>query len=58
MKPKLQSMVRSRRFWVAMAGVVVVASQSMGLNLAPAVVNKLVLLAASWIVGDSLRETK
>ena len=59
MKEKLDSIVRSRRFWVAAAGVaVVVLKEAIGVPLSEDQITQLVLLGASWIVGESLRSSE
>ena len=55
---KLKSVWASRRVWVAVAGVAVACADSLGVNVDPETVQYIVLLAASWIVGDSLRKTE
>ena len=55
---KLQSVWKSRRVWVAVAGVAVACAESLGMAIDPETVQYVVLLAASWIVGDSLRKTE
>lgn len=55
---KLKALFNSRRVWVAVAGVLVALSDSAGVNIDPEVVQYVVLLAASWILGDSLRKTE
>ncbi len=60
MKDKVKAMLRSRRFWVGVAGMVVICADSIlgeG-TVDPATVQSVVLLAAAWIVGDSLRITE
>ena len=57
---KLNTMVRSRRFWIGVAGLVVICADSFfgeG-TVNPETVQSVVLLAAAWIVGDSLRVTE
>jgi uncharacterized membrane protein len=57
---KLKDMAKSRRFWVAVAGLVVVFADSLlgeG-TVNPQTVTSVTLMAAAWIVGDSLRVTK
>ena len=57
---KLKTMVQSRRFWVGIAGVVVICADTIfgeG-TVNPETVQSVVLLAAAWIVGDSLRLTE
>lgn len=59
MQDKLRALVQSRRFWVAVAGVVAVTTQSLGITqLTQDQVEYVVILAASWIVGDSIRKTE
>jgi hypothetical protein len=59
MQTKIQALLQSRRFWVAVAGVVAVATESLGITtLSTEQIQNIVLLCASWIVGDSLRKTE
>lgn len=58
MNDKLTALLKSRRVWVAVAGLVVAASDSLGFQVDQETVQYVVLLAASWIVGDSLRKTE
>ena len=56
---KLKAMIGSRRFWVGIAGVVVICADSVfgeG-TINPETVQMVTLLAGAWIVGDSLRVT-
>ena len=60
MLDKFKAMFRSRRFWVGVAGVAVVLADTVfgeG-TVDPETVQSVVLLAAAWIVGDSLRLTE
>ena len=60
MVAKLKAMVSSRRFWVGIAGVVVICADSFfgeG-TVNPETVQMVTLLAGAWIVGDSLRVTE
>ena len=60
MGEKLKTLVRSRRFWVGVAGIMVVCADTLfgeG-TVDPDTVQSVVLLAAAWIVGDSLRVTQ
>ena len=54
---KLKNLVKSRRFWVAIVGVVIAVSDALGLGLSPEMVTNLVVVGASWIVGESLRSS-
>tara|TARA_Y100000361_G_scaffold143086_1_gene149757 strand:- start:49 stop:228 length:180 start_codon:yes stop_codon:yes gene_type:complete len=57
MGTKLKNLVKSRRFWVAVAGVVAVTAQSLGFEVSSEVVTNVVIIGASWIVGESLRSS-
>ena len=57
MGTKLKNLVKSRRFWVAIAGVVAVTAQSLGFEVSSEVVTNVVIIGASWIVGESLRSS-
>lgn len=59
MGEKFKSLFRSRRFWVGVAGMLVICADTVfgeG-TVDPETVQTVTLLAAAWIVGDSLRET-
>ena len=57
MSEKIKTLIRSRRFWVAVGGVVVVVLQdTVGIDEGTA--HSLVALGVAWIVGDSLRLTE
>lgn len=57
MGTKLSNLLKSRRFWTAVGGVVVlVLHETIGVDEATA--NGLVAVAIAWIVGDSLRPTE
>ena len=59
MQTKIQALRQSRRFWVAVAGVLAVTTESLGITtLSADQVQNIVLLCASWIVGDSVRKTE
>tara|TARA_R110002020_G_scaffold281131_2_gene496866 strand:+ start:1322 stop:1501 length:180 start_codon:yes stop_codon:yes gene_type:complete len=55
---KLQGLIKSRRFWVAVAGIAVTFSDTFGLGLEPDTIQHVVLLLGAWIVGDSLRSAE
>ena len=60
MGEKLKTLLKSRRFWVGVAGMVVICADTLlgeG-TVNPDTVQQVVLLAAAWIVGDSLRVTE
>ena len=59
MLEKFKAMFKSRRFWVGVSGILVICADTvMGEGTVdPETVQMVTLLAAAWIVGDSLRET-
>lgn len=57
MGTKLKNLVKSRRFWVAVAGVIAVTAQALGFEVSSEVVTNVVIIGASWIVGESLRSS-
>lgn len=58
LKEKFQGLIKSRRFWVAVAGIAVTFSDTFGLGLEPDTIQHVILLLGAWIVGDSLRSTE
>jgi hypothetical protein len=54
---KLVALTQSRRFWLAVSGVVFVLFDGLGLGLTEDQVNNLVLVGGAWIVGDSIRKS-
>ena len=54
---KVQALFMSRRFWVAVVGVVFVTQDGLGLGLTEDQIRNLVVVGAGWIVGDSIRVT-
>lgn len=57
---KLKTLVNSRRFWVGVAGMIVICADGLfgeG-TINPETVQMVTLLAGAWIVGDSLRVTE
>jgi len=56
---KLKSLLTSRRFWVAAAGLAaVVSSEMFGIKLDTEQVVAVATIVVAWIVGDTVRETK
>lgn len=54
---KIEALLKSRRFWVAVFGVLAVAlHETIGLD--PNVVEPIAAIAITWIVGDTLRKTE
>lgn len=60
MGEKLRSLVRSRRFWVGVSGMLVILADTLlgSGTVNPDTVQAVTLLVAAWIVGDSLRVTE
>ena len=57
MVDNIASLLHSRRFWIALGGVVFTLFDGLGLGVTHDQINHLVLLGGAWIVGDSLRST-
>ena len=57
MMNKVQALFMSRRFWVAVVGVVFVTQDGLGLGLTEDQIRNLIVVGAGWIVGDSIRVT-
>lgn len=56
---KTQALLQSRRFWVAVSGLVVaIGNDGLGLNLSQDTVDLVVMALSAWVVGDSLRKTE
>jgi len=56
---KTQTLLASRRFWAAVAGLLVaIGNDGLGLNLTQDTVDMAVMLISAWVVGDSLRKTE
>ena len=54
---KIQALVISRRFWVAVGGVVFVGFDVLGLGLSQDQAQNVTIVLASWIFGASIRST-
>jgi hypothetical protein len=52
---KVTALFRSRRFWIALAGVASVSANPLGLDAAT--LEATTLLLGAWVVGDSLSKT-
>ena len=57
MVDKLKALVKSRRFWVAVGGVVTVLLQDT-IGIPEETAQSVVAIGIAWIVGDSLRTTE
>jgi len=59
MLDKLKNLTKSRRFWVTISTAIVVISKEAGIaDLDPAQVQNIVILAATWVLGESLRSSE
>ena len=57
MPEKLKTLLKSRRFWTAIGGVIVVSLNEV-LRFPEDTAITIVGIAVAWIVGDSLRVTE
>ena len=58
MKDKVVALLKSRRFWVAAAGVIaVVGSEIFGVEFDTEQIVGVTTIGAAWIIGDTVRET-
>ena len=58
MLDKLKVLTKSRRFWVTVSALIVVVSKEAGIaNLDPDQVQNIITLAATWVIGESLRSS-
>jgi uncharacterized membrane protein len=59
MNSKVKSMIASRRFWVAAAGLAAVVGQDiLGVELDTDQVVAVASIVVAWVIGDTVRETK
>ena len=59
MNNKVKSMLASRRFWVAAAGLAAVVGQDLlGVTLDTDQVVAVASIVVAWVIGDTVRETK
>ena len=58
MGDKIWALFKSRRFWAAVSGVVVVVSGVLGMDIDPEVISQFVMLIAAWVIGDSIQKTE
>jgi uncharacterized membrane protein len=56
---KWKSLLTSRRFWVSTIGLAsVVASETLGIELNQEQLIGVVTIVVTWVIGDTVRETK
>ena len=59
MLDKIKNLTKSRRFWVTLSTLIVVISKEAGIaDLNPDQVQNIVILAATWVLGESLRSSE
>lgn len=54
---KLSALIQSRRFWMAIVGIVAIAAEDL-LGLDPEEVLMVGGVVVAWIIGDSVRKTE
>lgn len=55
MGDKLSALLKSRRFWAAVSGIVIAILPA---GIDPAVIEQVVFLIAAWVIGDSIKKTE
>lgn len=56
---KIKTLTKSRRFWATVSTLIVVISKEAGLaDLDPDQVQNIVILVATWVLGESLRSSE
>lgn len=59
MQDKIKSLIKSRRFWIAVSGVVVAVSQDLGITtLTPEQIQNICMMLGSWVLGESIRSSE
>ena len=59
MQDKIKVLLKSRRFWAVASGLIVVVSKELGLaDLDEVQVQNMVMLIATWVLGESLRSSE
>lgn len=59
MQEKIRSLVKSRRFWIAVSGIVVVISQELGLTtLSADQIQNICMMLGSLVLGESIRSSE
>jgi len=56
MQNKITALLKSRRFWIALAGVVAIVFNDQ-LGIPEEEVNKVAAIVIAWVLGDSYRQT-
>lgn len=59
MQDKIKSLIKSRRFWIAVSGVVVAVSQDLGITtLTPEQIQNICIMLGSLVLGESIRSSE
>ena len=58
MNEKLSALLRSRRFWAAVAGVVVAVTGGLGFEVDPETVTQICLVLSAWLISDGITKTE
>ena len=54
----IKALLISKRFWAAVAGLIVVLTEGLGLPFTSEQISGAATLIAAWIIGDTLRPTE
>jgi hypothetical protein len=55
---KIKSLLQSRRFYAAVAGLLAVFTEGFGIPIAASNLELIVGVVAAWIIGDSMNKTE
>jgi hypothetical protein len=58
MQDKFKNLLKSRRFWAVVSGLIVITTKELGIaNLDETQVQNIATLVAAWVLGESLRSS-
>ena len=58
MQDKIKNLLKSRRFWAVMSGLIVITTKELGIaDLDETQVQNIATLVAAWVLGESLRSS-
>lgn len=59
MQAKIQSLLKSRRFWLALSGIIVAVSQDLGITtLSADQIQNICMMLGSLVLGESIRSSE
>lgn len=59
MQAKIQSLLKSRRFWLALSGIIVAVSQDLGITtLSAEQIQNICMMLGSLVLGESIRSSE